>query len=203
MVPPLSRRGFMTSSAAAAAGYTLARRSGARRRHQDRHQRPHRRRRQGQGRGRRHAGLLRQARQCGEPAGHSRRHGDFRGARIHPRRHPAAGASGRARDRARLLFPRRHRPHQDRRHPEAASDRQRQARQGAVRGSRRHGRLGEVTGRRHQPARHHGLLPRRPHRVALLDPQSEPEGRRRVLRQPWRIRRTRSGRRTRSASPAR
>ena len=39
-----------------------------------------------------------------------------------------------------------------------------------VRRSRRHCRVGEVARRRHQPARHHGLLPRRPQRVALLDP---------------------------------
>ena len=69
-------------------------------------------------------------------------------------------------------------------HAEPVADRQRQDRRRAVRRSRRHGGVGEVAGRRHQPARHHGLLPRRPHRVALLDPQSEPQGRRRVLRQP-------------------
>ena len=56
---------------------------------------------------------------------------------------------------------------------EAAADRQRQDRRRTVRRSRRHRRLGEVAGRRHQPARHHGLLPRRPHRVALFDPQPE------------------------------
>ena len=47
-------------------------------------------------------------------------------------------------------------------------------------------RLGEVAGRQYRPARHHGLLPRRPHRVALFDPQSEPQGRRRLLWQPRR-----------------
>ena len=41
-------------------------------------------------------------------------------------------------------------------------DRQRQDRHRAVRRSRRHRGVGEVAGRRHQPARHHGLLPRRP-----------------------------------------
>ena len=55
---------------------------------------------------------------------------------------------------------------------QAVPDRQRQDRHRTVRRSRRHGGVGEVAGRRRQPARHHGLLPRRPHRVALLDPQS-------------------------------
>ena len=46
---------------------------------------------------------------------------------------------------------------------------------------RRHGGLGEVAGRRHQPARHHGLLPRRAHGLGILRPQPGREGRRRVL----------------------
>ena len=63
-------------------------------------------------------------------------------------------------------------------------------------------RLGEVAGRRHQPARHHGLLPRRTHRLGICRPQSGPQGRRRVLRHAGRSarRRTRSGRRARRSS---
>ena len=62
----------------------------------------------------------------------------------------------------------------------AVPDRQRQDRHGTVRRSRRHRGVGEVARRRHQPARHHGLLPRRPYRVALLDatiPTSRPASR--------------------------
>ena len=47
---------------------------------------------------------------------------------------------------------------------------------------RRHRGVGEVAGRRHQPARHHGLLPRRTHGVGIRRPQQGPQGRRRVLR---------------------
>ena len=59
---------------------------------------------------------------------------------------------------------------------------QQQAGRRIARRPRRHRGLGEVTGRRHQPARHHGLLPRRAHGVGICRAQSEPQGRRRVLR---------------------
>ena len=42
--------------------------------------------------------------------------------------------------------------------------------------------VGQVAGRQHRQARHHGLLPRRPHRVGIRGAQSGPQGRRRVLR---------------------
>ena len=58
---PLSRRGFMTASAATAAGYTLAAGPVRADVDQDRHQRPHRRRCQDQGRRRRDARLFRAA----------------------------------------------------------------------------------------------------------------------------------------------
>jgi hypothetical protein len=85
VMPPLSRRGFMSSSAAAAAGYTLAAgpvradvihtdtkgleagdATGSRSRRQ-------------------HAGLLRAALRRAAPANHSRLHGGFRRPRIHQR----------------------------------------------------------------------------------------------------------------------
>ena len=162
------------------------RRPGARRGHQHRHQRAQGRRRHGEGRRRRHAGLFRAAREGQEPAGHPGLHGDLRPARIHQGRDAASRQGRRLRDRAELLFPLRRGSHQDHRNAEADADRERQDRRRAVRRSRRHRGVGEVAGRRHQPARHHGLLPRRPQRLALLDAQSEPEGRRRVLRQPGR-----------------
>ena len=95
------------------------------------------------------------------------------------RRVAKLGALG---DRARLLFPHGRRSHQDHRDAEAHADRQQQAGRRIVRRPRRHRGLGEVAGRRHQPARHHGLLPRRPHGLGICRAQSEPQGRRRVLR---------------------
>ena len=151
-------------------------RPGARRRRQDRHHRPHGGRRQGGGRGRRDAGVLRPAGRRRQPAGDPGRHGDLRPSRVHPRRHPKARQARRARGRTRLLLPQ-GRPHQSHRDAAAVPDRERQDRCRAVRRSRRHRRVGEVPGRQHRPARHHGLLPRRPHRVALFDPR-QPQGRR-------------------------
>ena len=171
-MPPFSRRGFfMTASAAAAAGYTLA--AGPVRADAIKTDTNGltRRRRQGQGRRRRDAGLFRKAGQCAEPAGHPGCHGDFRDARIHPRRHPPPCACS-APSRSRPITISAPEPTSRRSSTSrAASDRQRQDRHGAVCRSRRYRGLGEVARRRHQPARHHGLLPRRPHRMALLDPQ--------------------------------
>ena len=108
--------------------------------------------------------------------------GDLRPARIHQGRDAPSRQGRRLRHRAELLFPLGRGPHQDHRDAEADADRERQDRRRAVRRSRRHGGLGEVARRRHQQARHHGLLPRRPHRLALCGAQQEPQGRRRVLR---------------------
>ena len=132
--------------------------------------------------GGRHAGLLRAPVRRSEPADHSRLHGDLRFARIHQGRHAPPRPSRRFRSRAGLLFPSRASISPRSTTCEAVSDRQYQDRHRAVRRSRRHRGLGEVAGRRRQPARHHGLLPRRPERVALFVAQSDPEGRRRILR---------------------
>ncbi len=123
-VAPFSRRGFMTATAAVTAGYTLAAGPGARRRHQDRHQRPHRRRRQDQGGRRRDARLFRPPRGRRQSAGRAGGDGDFRPARIHQGRDAAARQARRARGGAGLLFPQGHRPHQDHRHPAAVADRE-------------------------------------------------------------------------------
>src|ERR1700686_559221 len=109
--------------------------------------------------------------------------------------HAPRRSSRRLGDCAELLFPRRNwrrRPDQDRRNAEDLPDRQGQDRYRVVRRSRRHRGGGESPRGRHQPARHHGLLPRRPHGVALLDAQSQPESRGRVLRQPGRQERCRA-----------
>ena len=173
-VDPLSRRGFfMSSAAAAAAGYTLAAgpvRAQAVTTDTDG---TDRRRSQGEGRRRRDAGLFRAARQCGEPAGDPGRHGDLRAARIHQGRHAPARQARRARGRARLLFPQGRGSHQDHRNPQADADREFQAGRRADRRSRRDGGLGQVAGRQYRQARHHGLLPRRPHRVGLFGEQPE------------------------------
>ena len=66
--------------------------------------------------------------------------------------------------------------------PQADADRQSQAGRRASLRSRRHRGLGQVAGRRHQPARHHGLLPRRTHGLGIRRPQQGPQGGRRVLR---------------------
>ena len=91
------------------------RRSGARRGDQDRHQRPHRRR--GQGQGRRTArcrSISRRPANAQNPPVILVCDGDLRPARIHQGRDPPARQARRLRDRARLLFPQ-GRPHQDHR----------------------------------------------------------------------------------------
>ena len=60
---------------------------------------------------------------------------------------------GALRDRARLLFPPRRRPHQDHRNAAAAAARQQQAGRRTDGRSRRHGGVGEVAGRQHRAAR--------------------------------------------------
>ena len=165
---PLSRRGFfMTASAAAAAGYTLAAGPVRAQVVTTDTDGPQGRRRHGEGHRRRHAGLFRAAREGQEPAGHPGRDGDLRPARIHQGRDAAPRQGRRLRHRAGLLFPLGRGSHQDHRDAEADADRERQAGRRAVRRSRRHRGLGEVAGRQHRPARHHRLLPRRPHRVGI------------------------------------
>ena len=112
---PLSRRGFMTASAASAAGYTLAAgpvraqvvttdTSGLT---------------VGEAKvtvaGGEMPGLLRQAGQRAEPAGDPDRHGDLRAARVHQGRDAAARQARRVCRGARLLFPQGRGPHQDHR----------------------------------------------------------------------------------------
>ena len=165
VMPPLSRRGFMSSSAAAAAGYTLA--AGPVRADAI----------QTDTNGLK-AGMADVAVTGGNMPVYFARPANVQNPPVilvcmeifglHEwvkditRR---VGHLGALADRAELLFPfrnRRRRPDQDRRHEKHLPDRQRQDRYRTVRRSRRHRGLGEVAGRRHQPARHHGLLPRRP-----------------------------------------
>ena len=140
----------MTASAAAAAGYTLAAGPVRADVDQDRHQRPQRRRRQGQGRRTATCRSISRGRRARQSARHPRRDGDLRPARIHQGRDAASRQARRVRDRAELLFPQGRRSHQDHRHAAADADRERQARCGAVRRSRRHRGLGQIAGRRHQ-----------------------------------------------------
>ena len=127
-VDPLSRRGFfMSSAAAAAAGYTLA--AGPV---------------NAQAITTDTAGLtvgdakvkveggempvyFARPAERAEPAGDPGRDGDLRAARIHQGRHAPPRQARRLRGRARLLFPQGRRPHQDHRNPEADAARQRQA----------------------------------------------------------------------------
>ena len=75
VMPPLSRRGFMTGSAATAAGYTLA--AGPVRADVIKTDTTGLKAGMPRWSGRRNAGLLRPARQRRQPAGHPRRHGNF------------------------------------------------------------------------------------------------------------------------------
>jgi hypothetical protein len=95
VMPPLSRRGFMTSSAAEPS---------TRRRHPHRHQWTGKRQRPGHGSRRQYAGLLRSPGQRAEPTDRPRRHGNFRTTRIHQGRHAQAGPSRRVRRRAGVAF---------------------------------------------------------------------------------------------------
>ena len=199
-VDPLSRRGFfMTASAAAAAGYTLAAGPVRADAINDRHQRAQCRRRQGQGRRRRDAGLFRAARQRAEPAGHPRLPWRFSACTNTSRTSPAGSpSSARSRSRPTTISARATSTkitEQPKLMPlvNAKTDTELFADLDATVG------LGEGAGRRHQPARHHGLLPRRPERLALCDAQREPQGRRRLLRQPLPTRTT-PRRRARSTS---
>ena len=200
---PLSRRNFfMTASAAAAAGYTLA--AGPVR--ADAITTDTKGLKVGDATVKVNGGdmpvYFARPEKAQEPAGHPGRDGDLRPARIHQGRDAAPRQGRRVRDRTELLFPLGRRSHQDHRDAQADADRERQARCRAVGRSRCHRRLGEVAGRQHRQARHHGLLPRRTHGVGILRPQPEPQGRRRVLRLAGRPAgaKGRSGRRARPSS---
>ena len=175
------------------------RRPGARRGHHDRHRRPDGRRRQGQGRRTARCRSISRGRpRCSQSARHPGGDGDLRPARIHQGRDAPPRQARRVRGRAGLLFPQGRRSHQDHRDAAADADRERQAGRRAARRSRRHGGVGEVAGRRHRAARHHRLLPRRPHGLGICRPQPGAQGRRRVLRLAGRSdAQRRSGRRAR------
>ena len=126
------------------------------------------------------------------------RDGNFRPARIHQGRHAATGQARRVRRRPGLLFPQGRRPHRDNGHSAAAADREFETGLGVAVGSRQHGRLGKVAGRRYWPARHHRILPRRTNGAGNTPPTvRRAQGRRRVLWLAGRCRPIRPGRRAR------
>ncbi len=175
-------------------------RARARRRDQDRHQRPHRRRCQDQGRRRRDARLFRAAGRRQQSAGRAGGDGDFRPARIHQGRDAASRQARRVRGRAGLLFPQGRRPDQDHRNPAAVADRECETGCRTVVRSRHHGGLGEIAGRRHRRGSASSASAAAAARSGNMPPTAAPS--RRASRSTGRrsTRRTRSGRRARPSS---